>query len=105
VLPVAKTLAEVDAVDATGVARRLELHIDHLPPSAAFQIDILDRNHGNAIATWEKCATRPANMRTDRSASQDGLSYGERSDPRKRRGEEDGGSMEPRPNHATALTE
>jgi hypothetical protein len=53
-LPVAKTLAEVDAVDATGVARRLELHIDHLPPSVASQIEILDRDHGNAIATWEK---------------------------------------------------
>jgi hypothetical protein len=36
-LPVAKTLAEVDAVDATGAAGRLELHIDHLPPSAAFK--------------------------------------------------------------------
>jgi len=53
-LPVAKTRAEADAIDATGTSRRLDLHIDHLRPATSFQIEIVDRDHGNAIAAWEK---------------------------------------------------
>lgn len=53
-LPVAKTLAEADAIDATGSGRELALHIDHLPPSASFLLETLDRTHGNAISAWEE---------------------------------------------------
>jgi xylan 1,4-beta-xylosidase len=53
-LPVSRTLAEADAIDATGSRRDLVLHIDHLPPSASFLVETLDRTHGNAISAWEE---------------------------------------------------
>lgn len=53
-LSVSKTLAEADAIDATGSPRELNLHIDHLPPAATFEVETLDREHGNAISAWEK---------------------------------------------------
>lgn len=52
-LPVSKTLAEADVIDAKGTSRDLTLHIDHLPPATSFEIETLDRNHGDAIAVWE----------------------------------------------------
>jgi xylan 1,4-beta-xylosidase len=53
-LPVSKTLAEADGIDESGSARKLSLHIDHLPPSVSFLVEILDQEHGNAISAWEE---------------------------------------------------
>jgi xylan 1,4-beta-xylosidase len=52
-LPVTETLAAADALDASGQPRELSLHLDHLPPNATFELEILDRTHGNAVAAWE----------------------------------------------------
>jgi hypothetical protein len=43
-LPVSKTLAKADSIDSTGSPRELNLHIDHLPPAATFEVETVDRN-------------------------------------------------------------
>lgn len=53
-LPVSETLAESDAVDASGSPRGLSLELHGLKPGAIFLIETLDRQHGNAILDWEK---------------------------------------------------
>ncbi|MDE3103979.1 MAG: beta-xylosidase [Acidobacteriota bacterium] len=72
-LPVADTLAQADAMDATGSARRLSLHFTGLPPGASFRVETLDRNHGNAVAMWEAMGKpeppNPAQTRTLRQAA------------------------------------
>ncbi|HEV2472634.1 MAG TPA: hypothetical protein VGS41_08225, partial [Chthonomonadales bacterium] len=52
-LPVINTLAAADAVDASGSARELTLDLDHLPAGALFEVEVLDRQHGDAVAAWE----------------------------------------------------
>jgi xylan 1,4-beta-xylosidase len=52
-LPVSKTLAAADAIDASGSARELTLDLDHLPAGASFEVEVLDRQHGDAVAAWE----------------------------------------------------
>jgi len=53
-LPVAKTLKEADAMDLSGSAREMEIHLTKLLPGASFEIETLDREHGDAVAAWEK---------------------------------------------------
>ena len=52
-LPVTNTLAAADAIDACGSARELTLDMDHLPAGASFEVEILDRQHGDAVTAWE----------------------------------------------------
>jgi len=52
-LPVTNTLAAADAIDASGSARDLALDLDHLPAGASFEVEVLDRKHGDAVAAWE----------------------------------------------------
>ncbi|HTB97302.1 MAG TPA: hypothetical protein VK716_09865 [Terracidiphilus sp.] len=52
-LPLSDTLAEADALDASGSARSLDLHMRGLKPGASFVIETLDRGHGDAVAVWE----------------------------------------------------
>jgi xylan 1,4-beta-xylosidase len=52
-LPVTNTLAAADAIDASGSARELTLNLDHLPAGASFEVEVLDRQHGDAVAAWE----------------------------------------------------
>ena len=53
-LPVTETLAAADAIDASGSSRELEIHLTGLAPGTAFEIETLDREHGNAVEAWEK---------------------------------------------------
>ncbi len=52
-LPLTDTVEEADALDAFGSARDLNLRLRGLPPGASFQIETLDRQHGDAIPVWE----------------------------------------------------
>lgn len=52
-LPETMTLAEADALDASGSARELHLHLRRLKPNASFEIETLDHAHGDAVAVWE----------------------------------------------------
>lgn len=52
-LPVSKTLAEADRIDASGSARTLEFQVDQLPINASFLVETLDQEHGDAITAWE----------------------------------------------------
>ena len=52
-LPETKTLEEADAIDGSGSARAMEVHLRGLVPGAAFSIETLDRKHGSAVAVWE----------------------------------------------------
>jgi xylan 1,4-beta-xylosidase len=53
-LPLTNSLAEADAIDASGSARRLDLQLHGLTPNASFAIETLDRHHGNAVEAWER---------------------------------------------------
>ncbi len=53
-LPVTDTVEEADAIDASGSARELVLHLEGLPANASFEVETLDREHGDAVAAWEK---------------------------------------------------
>ncbi len=53
-LPVTTTLAAADAIDNSGSARSVTLNLSHLPPGAAFLIETLDKEHGDAVAAWEQ---------------------------------------------------
>jgi xylan 1,4-beta-xylosidase len=52
-LPVTNALAAADAIDASGSARELTLNLEHLPAGASFEVEVLDRQHGDAVAAWE----------------------------------------------------
>jgi len=52
-LPVTNALAAADAIDASGSARELTLDLDHLPAGASFEVEVLDRQHGDAVTAWE----------------------------------------------------
>jgi xylan 1,4-beta-xylosidase len=52
-LPVSNTLQAADAIDDSGSARTFALDLIHLPPGASFVIEILDKQHGDAVAAWE----------------------------------------------------
>jgi xylan 1,4-beta-xylosidase len=52
-LPVTNSVEAADAIDTSGSARDLEIHLRGLSPNASFLIETLDRQHGNAIAAWE----------------------------------------------------
>lgn len=51
-LPVANTLAEANARDASGAPRAFTLRLDRLSPHAKFLVETLDRTHGDAVAAW-----------------------------------------------------
>jgi xylan 1,4-beta-xylosidase len=53
-LPVTETLAAADAIDASGSSRAMEMHLSGLMPGSAFEIETLDREHGDAVVAWEK---------------------------------------------------
>src|SRR5258708_36117936 len=48
-LPVTNALAAVDAIDASGSARELTLDLDHLPARASFEVEVLERQHGDGV--------------------------------------------------------
>jgi len=52
-LPLSDSAEAADAIDASGGARDLEIHLRGLTPNAAFLVETLDREHGNAVAAWE----------------------------------------------------
>ena len=52
-LPVTNTLAAADAIDNSGSAREFTLNLRHVPAGARFQIETLDKQHGDAITAWE----------------------------------------------------
>ena len=47
-LPVTNTLTAADAIDASGSARELTLNLSHLPAGASFEVEVLDRHHGDS---------------------------------------------------------
>jgi xylan 1,4-beta-xylosidase len=52
-LPLSDTLEQADALDASGSARDLDLHLRGFRPGASFLIETLDHEHGDAISVWE----------------------------------------------------
>jgi xylan 1,4-beta-xylosidase len=67
-LPDTKTLEEADAIDASGSARELEIHLRGLAPNASFSIETVDRKHGNAVAAWESMGKpEPPNVEQTRA--------------------------------------
>jgi xylan 1,4-beta-xylosidase len=52
-LPGTSSLVEADKMTDTGSARELTLTLTGLAPGTPFEIDTLDREHGNATAAWE----------------------------------------------------
>jgi xylan 1,4-beta-xylosidase len=52
-LPLTDTLDQADALDASGSARELDLHLRGLPPGTPFLIETLDQHHGDPIPVWE----------------------------------------------------
>lgn len=56
-LPVSNTLQEANELADEGDARMLNMTITHLPPHAAFQIEVLNKNHGDALRGWEEMGT------------------------------------------------
>lgn len=52
-LPGTSSLADADKMTETGSARELSLTLTGLTPGVAFEIEILDKEHGNATAAWE----------------------------------------------------
>lgn len=53
-LPVTKSLAAADALDASGSPRELSIQLSGLPANSAFLIETLDKDHGDAVAAWEE---------------------------------------------------
>ncbi|MFT4249262.1 MAG: hypothetical protein QM581_14720 [Pseudomonas sp.] len=53
-LPISRTLAAADAVDASGSSRVFSLQLEGLPPGAVFELETLDRQHGNAVFAWQQ---------------------------------------------------
>jgi xylan 1,4-beta-xylosidase len=53
-LPKAYTVEEADKIVATGSARALSLSLTGLAPGQTFLIETLDKDHGNAVLTWEQ---------------------------------------------------
>jgi len=52
-LPGTSSLDEADKITDTGSARELSLTLTGLKPGAPFEIETLDKAHGNATAAWE----------------------------------------------------
>jgi xylan 1,4-beta-xylosidase len=52
-LPLTDTVEQADALDASGSARDFDLHLHSLAPGVAFEIETLDRQHGDAVPVWE----------------------------------------------------
>jgi xylan 1,4-beta-xylosidase len=53
-LPVTNSLEAADAIDASGSARSLAIHLHGLPANASFLVETLDRQHGDAVEAWEQ---------------------------------------------------
>jgi xylan 1,4-beta-xylosidase len=53
-LPGTGSLAEADALAATGSARPLSIFFSGLPPNAPVLIETLDKKHGNATEAWKE---------------------------------------------------
>jgi xylan 1,4-beta-xylosidase len=53
-LPGTGSLAEADAITATGSARPLLIALSGLPPNAPVLIETLDKKHGNATEAWQE---------------------------------------------------
>jgi len=53
-LPLTDTIADADKIDSTGSPREFNLTLTHLASNAAFEIETLDRAHGDAVAAWEQ---------------------------------------------------
>lgn len=53
-LPLTDTVEDADKIDASGSPREFVLTLTHLKPNAAFEIETLDREHGDAVAAWEQ---------------------------------------------------
>ena len=53
-LPLTDTIADADKIDSTGSPREFNLTLTHLASNAAFEIETLDRAHGDAVAAREQ---------------------------------------------------
>jgi len=53
-LPKTENVEEADRIDGSGSSRKVKLEISNLAPGALFQIEVLDREHGNAVWAWEQ---------------------------------------------------
>jgi len=53
-LPKTPDVDEMDKLMATGSPRKLTLTLTGLPPGAVFSVEVLDLEHGNPVAAWEK---------------------------------------------------
>ncbi len=52
-LPVTNALAVADVIDGSGSARELTLDLNHLQARASSGVEVLDWQHGDAVAAWE----------------------------------------------------
>ena len=52
-LPATSSLAEADAIAAVGSSKQVTVELSGLRPNAVFEIETLDRTHGNATQAWE----------------------------------------------------
>jgi xylan 1,4-beta-xylosidase len=52
-LPFTGDREAADAIDASGSARPLSIHLTGLKPGTTFSIETLDRDHGDAVRAWE----------------------------------------------------
>lgn len=52
-LPGTPSLAEADKMTESGSPRELSLTLTGLPPGTSFEVETLDKWHGNATAAWE----------------------------------------------------
>lgn len=52
-LPATSSIQEADALAAVGSSKQVTVELSGLPPNAAFEIETLDRAHGNATQAWE----------------------------------------------------
>ena len=53
-LPSTSSLAEADAISSTGSSRQIEISLSGLAPGTTFEIEVLDKLHGNATEAWEE---------------------------------------------------
>ncbi len=71
-LPATASMAEANAISASGSPRLLDLTLDALPPDAPLVIETLDRTHGNATKLWEDMGRPEPPTREQTRALQDG---------------------------------
>ncbi len=62
-LPFSGSMAAADAIVKSGSPRTLDIVLTGLSPDAVFEIETLDRTHGNAVAAWQEMGAPPTPTR------------------------------------------